>query len=95
MLRAVVRALTMGRLDRLVATTLVPLARVASTPLSVTLARRPYLLLTRLRASPTRNATTMTRRPHTIPPLTAVLTLRRLARLWPTLSARFLTLRLA
>lgn len=95
MLRAVVRALTMGRLDRLVATTLVPLARVASTPLSVTLARRPYLLLTRLRASPTRNATTMTRRPHTLPPLTAALTWRQLARLWPTLSARCLTLRLA
>lgn len=84
----------MGRLDRLAATTLVPLARVAFTP-PVTAARRPCLLLTRLRASLTRNETTMTRRPHMMPPLTAVLTLRRLARLWLTLSERFLTLRLA
>lgn len=95
MRRVAVRAITMGRRDRLAATTLVPLARAASTPLSVTLARRPCLLLTRLRASPTLSATTVTRRPHTMPPLTAALTLRRLARLWPTLSARFLTLRLA
>ena len=95
MLRVAVRALAMGRLDRLAVTTLVPLARAASTPLSVTLALRPCPLLTRPRGSPTRNATTMTRRPHTMPSLTAVLTLRRLARLWPTLSARFLTLRLA
>lgn len=95
MLRVAVRALTMGRLDRLAATTLVPLARAASTPLSVTLARRLCLLLMRLRASLTRNETTMTRRPHTMPPLTAALTLRQLARLWPTLSARCLTLRLA
>lgn len=95
MLRVEVRVLTMGRPDRLAATTLVPLARVANTPLSVTLARRLCLLLTRLRASLTRNETTMTRRPHTMPPLTAALTLRRLARLWLTLSARFLTLRLA
>lgn len=94
MLRVAVRALAMGRLDWLAATTLVPLARVAVTP-PVTAARRPCLLLTRLRASLTRNETTMTRRPHTMPPLTAVLTLRRLARLWPTLSERFLTLRLA
>lgn len=93
--RVAVRAITMGRRDRLAATTLVPLARAASAPLSVTLARRPCLLLTRPRASPTLSATTMTRRPHTMPPLTAALTLRQLARLWPTLSARFLTLRLA
>jgi len=49
----------------------------------------------RLRASLTRNETTRMRRPHTMPPLTATLTLRQLARLWPTLSARCLTLRLA
>lgn len=95
MLRVAVRALAMGRRDRLAATTLVPLARAASTPLSVTMAHRPCLPLTRLRGSLTRNATTMTRRPHTMPPLTAALTLRQLARLWLTLSERFLTLRLA
>lgn len=88
-----VQALAMGRRDRLAATTAV-VARVAVTP-PVTAARRPCLLLTRLRASLTRNETTRTRRPHTMPPLTAALTLRQLARLWPTLSARCLTLRLA
>lgn len=95
MLRVVVRAFTMGRRDRLAATTLVPLAQVTGARRSVTLARRPCPLLTRPRASLTRNATMMTRKPHTTPPLTAALTLRRLARLWLTLSARFLTLRLA
>lgn len=94
--RVTVRAITMGRRDRLAATTLVPLARAAGAlQATATVAHRPCLLLTRLRASLTRNETTMTRRPHTMPPLTAELTLRRLARLWPTLSARFLTLRLA
>ena len=95
MLRVAVRALTMGRLDRLAATTLVPLARVASTPLSVTLARRPCPLLTRPRASPTLSATTMTRRRRMMRLLPLKLTEYRLAGLWLTLSVLFLTLRLA
>ena len=93
MLRVAVRALTMGRRDRLAATTLVPLARVASTPLSARRARRPCPLLTRPPASPTLSATTMLQRRHMMRRLLAAPTRHLRARLWLTLSARCLTLR--
>ena len=88
--------LTVTHRTRPAVTVPVPLAQVVGElPATVTLARRPCPLLTRPRGSLTRNETTMTRRPHTMLLLVAELTLRRLARLWLTLSERCLTLRLA